>query len=60
MSNKMSECCTCGKTWRTGFDGSHSCTATLVEENKKLRVKIEELENENLELFDQISMMGDC
>lgn len=26
---KMSQCCTCGTTWQTGRDGTHSCSAKL-------------------------------
>ncbi len=26
---KMSQCCTCGYSWRNGQDGSHSCATQL-------------------------------
>ena len=26
---QMSQCCTCGYSWRTGHDGSHSCATQL-------------------------------
>lgn len=29
MSGEVSTCCTCGHTWPTGNDGSHSCTRVL-------------------------------
>lgn len=33
---KMSECCTCGTKWRTGQDGSHSCSTKLKQDNDTL------------------------
>jgi len=29
MAKQISECCTCGHTWATGQDGSHSCVRRL-------------------------------
>ena len=29
MPNGISKCCTCGKEWQTGHDGSHSCSTEL-------------------------------
>lgn len=31
---KKSECCTCGYSWRTGMDGSHSCAENLLKYKK--------------------------
>ena len=37
MSNvNFSICCTCGYEFRTGTDGSHSCSSELSKDNKKL------------------------
>lgn len=27
--NDISKCCTCGYEWKTGLDGTHSCTSIL-------------------------------
>ncbi len=29
MSEEISTCCSCGYSWRTGTDGSHSCSVQL-------------------------------
>jgi len=46
---KMSECCTCGNKWRTGQDGSHSCTKAMALRIKELEAaltKIKEITGE--------------
>ena len=48
MSNediKMSECCTCGTKWRTGQDGSHSCTRAMALRIKELEAALCEISN---------------
>ena len=37
---KMSTCCTCGYSWRTGMDGRHSCNTALLEKVAKLKKAI--------------------
>jgi hypothetical protein len=39
-----SRCATCGHKWKTGTDGSHSCTDKLREQVKKLEKASHELE----------------
>jgi hypothetical protein len=38
-----STCATCGYSWTTGQDGSHSCTRVLLVEIAKLRAENEQL-----------------
>lgn len=33
--DEISKCCTCGFEWRTGQDGSHSCSATMAKTMQK-------------------------
>lgn len=45
--NEFSECCTCGYKWKTGQDGSHSCSQHLIK-------KLELAEAENARLQSEI------
>lgn len=56
MSIKMSECCTCGTTWRTGHDGSHSCTAKLLKENEKLKALVQALGKDVYDAYEWEAM----
>ena len=40
MERKVSTCCTCGYTWETGRDGSHSCSVELEKSLKNLKAEI--------------------
>jgi hypothetical protein len=35
MSEEISTCCSCGYSWKTGTDGSHSCSSELQKTKKK-------------------------
>lgn len=37
----LSQCSTCGFCWRTGTDGTHSCSKTLLDYVKRLEDEIE-------------------
>jgi len=40
---KISTCCTCGKQWQTGTDGSHSCSTNLLRKINFLEQKLLEI-----------------
>jgi hypothetical protein len=40
MGKKVSTCCTCGYSWKTGRDGSHSCAVELEKSLKNLKAEI--------------------
>ena len=56
--SKSSTCCTCGHRWKTGHDGSHSCTTYLLEEVRRFTLlneaSIEQM-NENQKTIDQLT-----
>jgi hypothetical protein len=43
--DNISTCCTCGHSWRTGTNGSHSCVDTLI---KAARAALEALEGQSV------------
>lgn len=47
---KLSTCCTCGYSWLTGQDGSHSCSNYLLQKIKRLEHDWK-LENRIIELL---------
>lgn len=51
MKEDISKCCDCGKEWRTGTDGSHSCVRQLQAENEALK-------NANDKMIDVLSSIS--
>jgi len=43
LNENISVCCTCGAEWRTGHDGSHSCTDKMAKSIKELKLELKHL-----------------
>lgn len=57
MSN-ISECCTCGYTWKTGKSGSHSCSHYMGEIIKSLQTQLAAAKGECEEVEDECRHMS--
>ena len=50
VASKFSTCCTCGYSWLTGKNGSHSCADYMLQKIKRLE-RDWKLENQIIELL---------